>query len=282
MPRERPPSTTGSGTERVNPRTRDLDRLETSELVARILDEDSAVTAAVRGALPSIVRACERLSAALEAGGRWVNLGAGTSGRIGVLDAAEIPPTFGLDPDRVQGRIAGGEAALRSAVEGAEDDRGAARRDVADLRPPDVLLGLSASGRTPYVLAGLEAARESGVTTLAITCDPRSPLARLAEIVIATEVGPEVIAGSTRMKGGLAQKMVLHTLSTATMVRLGRVRGNLMTGVRAVNEKLRARALRILAELSGCTPERARSALEESDGSVERALALLAPPDEGC
>ncbi len=281
MPRPVPPSEPAGPTEKSNPRTRDLDRLDTAALVERIAAEDAAVSDAVRAELPRITEACERICAALAGGGRWINLGAGTSGRIGVLDAAEIPPTFGLPADRVQGRIAGGEAALRAAVEGAEDDHDAARRDVADLGPGDVLVGLSASGRTPYVIEALRAARQAGVTTVAITCDAGSELAGLADVSISTEVGPEVIAGSTRMKGGLAQKMVLHTLSTATMVRLGKVRGNLMTGLCAVNDKLRGRALHILVELCGCSEAEARAALDAAGGSVEAALTRLTPTGPG-
>jgi N-acetylmuramic acid 6-phosphate etherase len=235
------------------------------------------VAQAVRAALPALERACELLLERLERGGRWFNAGAGTSGRIGVLDAAEIPPTFGLPPERVQALIAGGEPALASAVEGAEDDGPAAVRalEARGLCAADVLVVLSASGSTPYALAAAEHARSKGAATIAITCDPGAPLARACDVAIAAEVGPEVIAGSTRLKGGLAQKMILHTLSTAVMVRLGRVRGNLMTGVRAANRKLRERALWIATELAGCSRQEAQRALEAAGGDVERALALL-------
>jgi N-acetylmuramic acid 6-phosphate etherase len=214
---------------------------------------------------------------ALDAGGRWFNVGAGTSGRIGALDAAEIPPTFGLEPERVQAVIAGGPDALIGPVEGAEDDGPAAARelDKRDLGPNDAVVALSASGRTPFAIAALEHARRRGARAIAITCAPDSPLAKQADVAIVAIVGPEVIAGSTRMKGGLAQKMILHTLSTAVMVRLGRVHGNLMTGLRAVNSKLQERGVRILCELASVDRAEATRALERAGGSVEKALEAL-------
>jgi N-acetylmuramic acid 6-phosphate etherase len=271
------PAGRGAVTEAPNPRTLDLDRLPIAELVGRILDEDARVAAAVRETRPSLERACEALVEALEGGGRWINLGAGTSGRIGALDAAEIPPTFGLEPDRVQAVIAGGAPALVGAVEGAEDDVGAAVRDLSKLglSRGDALVALSASGRTPYALAGLEHARRVGARSIAITCAPDSPLAARAEIAIVAMVGPEVIAGSTRMKGGLAQKMVLHLLSTTVMVRLGRVEGNLMTNLVPASRKLERRALRILVTLGGTSEEHARRALAECRGSLSDALERL-------
>jgi N-acetylmuramic acid 6-phosphate etherase len=267
----------GPVTEARNPRTSDLDRLPVGELVARIVEEDARVPQAVRAALPALERACEALVETLERGGRWINLGAGTSGRIGALDAAEIPPTFGLEPERVQALVAGGPAALVGPVEGAEDDVGAAVRDLRklELSSRDALVALSASGRTPYALAGLEHARAVGARALAVTCVPDSPLAQRAEIAIVAVVGPEVITGSTRMKGGLAEKMILHTLSTAVMVRLGRVQGNLMTGLRAVNLKLQQRGVRILCELARVSAAEAERALDAAGGSVEQALEEL-------
>ncbi|MEX2205298.1 MAG: N-acetylmuramic acid 6-phosphate etherase [Myxococcota bacterium] len=277
MAEEKKPEAAGSLTEAENPRTRDLDRLPIGELVARILDEDARVAGAVRVARPAIERACEALVETLESGGRWINLGAGTSGRIGALDAAEIPPTFGLERDRVQALVAGGAPALVGAVEGAEDDVGAAVRDLRKLGlgRNDALVALSASGRTPYALSAIEHARSIGARAIAITCVPDSPLAERAEIAIVAVVGPEVITGSTRMKGGLAEKMILHTLSTAVMVRLGRVHGNLMTGLRAVNTKLQERGVRILCELAQVSPAEAERALDAADGSVEKALEAL-------
>jgi len=264
-------------TEAANPRTADLDRLPIGELVLRIIDEDAQVSAAVRAARPALELATLALVEALDAGGRWFNVGAGTSGRIGALDAAEIPPTFGLPPERVQALVAGGPAALVGPVEGAEDDVSSAPRELDKLKlgPGDAVVALSASGRTPFALSALEHARRRGARAIAITCAPGSPLAKAAEIAIVAVVGPEVIAGSTRMKGGLAQKMILHTLSTAVMVRLGRVQGNLMTGLLAVNSKLQDRGVRILCELTHVDRGAAERALEEAGGSVEKALEEL-------
>ncbi|HTO71823.1 MAG TPA: N-acetylmuramic acid 6-phosphate etherase [Myxococcota bacterium] len=277
--RDTPPGARKAPTEARNPRTADLDRLPVGELVQRILDEDAGVSEAVHAARPALELACLALVEALDSGGRWINVGAGTSGRIGAMDAAEIPPTFGLEPERVQALVAGGAPALLGAVEGAEDDAASAARelDKLELGPGDAVVALSASGRTPYALAALEHARRRGARAIAVTCAPDSPLAKAAEIAIVAVVGPEVIAGSTRMKGGLAQKMILHTLSTAVMVRLGRVQGNLMTGLRAVNSKLHDRGVRILCELAGVDADAAARALARAEGSVERALEELAP-----
>jgi len=276
--RDTPPGARRAVTEARNPRTADLDRLPVGELIARIIDEDAGVVASVRAARPALERACAALVETLDGGGRWFNVGAGTSGRIGALDAAEIPPTFGLEPERVQALVAGGAAALAGAVEGAEDDTASAARELDRLHvgPGDAVVALSASGRTPYAVAALDHAKRRGARAIAITCAPDSKLARAAEIAIVAVVGPEVIAGSTRMKGGLAQKMILHTLSTAVMVRLGRVQGNLMTGLRAVNSKLHERGVRILCELARVDAAAAERALEAAGGSVEAALEALA------
>ena len=267
-------------TERSNPRTRDLDQLEPRDLLTRIVREDAEVPGVILSALDSLLVASDALFETLQAGGRWFNIGAGTSGRLGLLDAAEVPPTFGMPRDRVQGIIAGGGTALTRAVEGAEDDREAAASDLVSsgFQSGDALVAISASGRTPYALSACEYARSLGAKTIAITCAPSAPLVAAVEIPIVVEVGPEVIAGSTRMKGGLAQKMVLHTLSTAVMVRLGRVRGNLMTNLQPVNEKLRERAIWILGEISGCPPEQARAALDAA-GSIESALEKMTPSE---
>jgi len=261
-------------TESVLEATRDLDRRSIREILEAIHAEDRRAAEAVGGVLPEVERAVEILVLSLKGGGRWLNVGAGTSGRLGVLDASEIPPTFGYPPERVQGVIAGGDAALRCAVEGAEDDGDAARRALRelDLMPGDAVVALSASGRTPFALAALEEARGVGARRIAITCDPGAPLAAAAEVAIAPVVGPEVIAGSTRMKGGLAQKMVLHLLSTTVMVRLGRVEGNLMTNLLPASRKLERRALRILVTLGGVEPGRARALLADCRGSVQDAL----------
>jgi N-acetylmuramic acid 6-phosphate etherase len=273
----------GSITESINPRTTDLDRLPTGIILDRILAEDALVPDAVRAAHPQLERAADLLVRTLQEGGRWFNVGAGTSGRIGVLDAAELPPTFGLEPDRVQAVLAGEPEALRRAVEGVEDDTEAARATLAErgLRPCDAVLGISASGLTPFVVRALEYAREVEATTIAVTCNPDSAAATLADVPIVVVVGPEAIAGSTRMKCGLAQKMVLHALSTTVMVRLGRVRGNLMTEARAVSEKLRARGVRILARLGKLSEAEATRLLEAAHGSVGDALEQLGVPRRG-
>ncbi len=253
---------------------RDLDRLSNGDVLSLIHEQDGCAHQAVGRCLPEMEEAVEVLATALAGGGRWFNVGAGTSGRLGVLDASEIPPTYGMSPRVVQAVIAGGERALRHPVEGAEDDAGAAAFELAErgLRAGDVVVGISASGRTPYVIGAMEAAHEVGARRIVITCDRNSRLAEHGEIAIVPEVGPEVVAGSTRMKGGLAQKMVLAALSTAVMVRLGKVRGNLMTHVTPVSNKLRGRAVRIVMEIAGVDRDCARALLRENEGSVERAL----------
>jgi len=257
--------------------TSDLDRRSTAEILAAIYTEDRRAVDAVGAVLPDLARAVDALTDVLAGGGRWFNIGAGTSGRLGCLDAAEIPPTFGFAPDRIEALVAGGPAALMRAREGAEDDAESARTALRarGLGPRDALVAISASGRTPYALAGIEVAYQVGARRIAISCDPDSPLARAAEIVIAPRTGPEVIAGSTRMKGGLAQKMILHSLSTAVMVRLGRVEGNRMTHLRPGSRKLWQRALALLQELAGADETTARDALERAYGDVAEALATL-------
>ncbi len=264
-------------TEEILESTRDLDRRSVAEILEAIHREDRRAFEAVGAILPEIARAVDILVLVLQGGGRWFNVGAGTSGRMGALDASEVPPTFGYPRERVQGVIAGGPTALWRAVEGAEDDGAAARRalEERDVLPGDAVIALSASGRTPYALAALDYAREVGARRLAITCDPASPLADLAEVALSPLVGPEVIAGSTRMKGGLAQKMVLHLLSTTAMVRLGRVEGNQMTNLLPASRKLRARGLRILMELGRVDKARAQDLLDRCHGSVHDALEIL-------
>ena len=265
-------------TEAVLEATRDLDRKSVDEILAAIHAEDRAAFEAVGRVMPDVARAVDVLVCVLAGGGRWFNVGAGTSGRMGALDAAEIPPTFGLPAGRVQAVIAGGARALTRAVEGAEDDPDAAAFELRErgLRAGDAVLAISASGATPYVLGSLELAHAVGARTLALTCDPHSPLADGAEIAIVPAVGPEVIAGSTRMKGGLAQKMVLHSLSTAVMVKLGYVSGTRMTNLTPTSSKLRRRAAKLVAELGGVAPERAAALLDECHGSVRAALARVA------
>lgn len=261
-------------TEAVLEETRDLDQRSTRQVLEAIHGQDVYAVAAVGKVLSAVERAVDVLVLVLTGGGRWFNVGAGTSGRIGVLDASEIPPTFGYPADRVQGVMAGGPSALERAIEGAEDVSDDAKRMLTEreLMPGDAVVALSASGRTPFALGALEAASEAGARRIAITCDPASPLALAAEVSIAPVVGPEVIAGSTRMKGGLAQKMVLHLLSTTVMVRLGRVEGNLMANLNPASRKLQQRAVRIVMSLADVDEASARSLLEATDGDVQRAL----------
>jgi N-acetylmuramic acid 6-phosphate etherase len=264
-------------TEAVLEATRDLDQRSTREVLEAIHAEDLLAHEAVGRVLEGIERAVEVLVLVLQGGGRWFNVGAGTSGRMGVLDAAEIPPTFGYPRDRVQALQAGGMDAVWRAVEGAEDRGDDARSELRsrELMPGDAVVAISASGRTPFTIGALEEARTVGARRIAISCDPSSPLAALAEISIAPEVGPEVIAGSTRLKGGLAQKMVLHLLSTTVMVRLGRVEGNQMTNLVPASRKLERRALRILCALGEVDEAQALALLRECHGSVQDALARV-------
>jgi len=264
-------------TEQVNPRTRDIDRLSIEGILGCVLAEDATVAAAVEQALPAIARAAQLLDDTLARQGRWFNLGAGTSERLGMLDAAELPPTYGIEPDQVQAILAGGPQAMMTSVEGAEDDprEGGRMLRARGFCERDALLAISASGRTPFVLGALEHATTIGAPTIGLTCCVASALARAVACPIVVEVGPEAIAGSTRMKGGVAQKMVLHMLSTTVMVRRGRVCGNLMTRVRVRSDKLRERARRIVAQLGAVDPERAQRALDATQGSVADALEWL-------
>ena len=268
----------GRPTEASLERSRALDEMSSEQILELIHSEDALAHAAVGRVLPQIAEAVEVLACAISGGGRWFNVGAGTSGRLGVLDASEIPPTYGLSPRVVQGVIAGGDRALRNAVENAEDDSiaGSFELEERGLTLGDVVLGISASGTTPFVLGAIDAAIHAGARTIALSCDPSSPLAESAEISIAPLVGAEVVTGSTRMKGGLAQKMVLSALSTSVMVRIGRVRGHHMTHVSAASSKLRGRAVRIVMELGRVDRDRARELLRHTEGSVELALEILA------
>lgn len=267
-------------TEAVLEATRDLDRRSVEEILAAIHAEDRTALDAVGAVLPRIAQAVDVLVCVLGGGGRWFNVGAGTSGRMGALDAAELPPTFGLPRSQVRAILAGGERALSGAVEGAEDNPEAGIWELREhgLSSGDAVVAISASGRTPFTLGCIEAAHEVGARTIAITCDPGSPLSEAAEIGICPATGPEVIAGSTRMKGGLAQKMVLHMLSTAVMVKLGYVSGNLMTHLMPASEKLRERSRHIVMSLAGVDAEEATQLLERSDGDIPGAVALARRP----
>jgi N-acetylmuramic acid 6-phosphate etherase len=261
-------------TEQENPRAAGLDRFSAIEIVRLMNAEDATVAEAVGRVLPDIALAVEGVVERIKSGGRLFYVGTGTSGRLGVLDASECPPTFGVPPELVQGIIAGGYDACHMAVEASEDDRAAGARDLQmrGVGARDAVVGIAASGRTPYTIGALEEAGRSGALTVALACTPDSPLARVAEIAIAPIVGPEVIAGSTRLKAGTAQKMVLNMLSTATMVRLGFVTGNRMTNLNAGNEKLRARALRILQAETNLGGDEAARLLENAGGDLRVAL----------
>ncbi len=263
--------------EAQNPATVALDTLSALGIARAIGREDAKVAAAVRRALPQIAQAIDAIASAIFGGGRLVYVGAGTSGRIAVLDASECPPTFGTSPRTVQAVIAGGARALRSSAEGREDSAAQGRRDLARRKPTarDVVVGIAASGRTPYTVAALEYARRRGATTVALTGYPGSPLERSADIAIVVRVGPEVVAGSSRMKAGTAQKMVLNMLSTGAMARMGYVYGNLMVNVQRGNRKLRQRGLSILERAARINRSKAERVLQAAGGSVPVALVML-------
>src|ERR1022692_316232 len=263
-------------TEQPNPASASIDTLPTEEALRIINAEDQLVAAAVEREIPAIARAVDAIVAALENGGRLFYLGAGTSGRLGVLDASEIPPPFSAPSDMVQGIMAGGEAALSRATETTEDDPAIGARDPSarGFTAHDVLVGIAASGRTPYVLGAVALARRLGAVTVGISCTPDSELARAVEIAITPLVGPEVVAGSTRMKAGTAQKLVLNMLSTGAFVRLGYVYGNLMVNVQPKNQKLVDRARRIVTQAAGVTYERAGELLAEAGMTVRTAIVM--------
>ncbi len=262
-------------TEAPNPATESLDVLSTLELTKALHEADGEAVSAVEKELPRIAEAIDAIVARLEQGGRLFYLGAGTSGRLGVLDASECPPTYNTPPEMVQGLIAGGDVALRESVERAEDDEAQGRRDLEEhsFSGKDVLVGIAASGRTPYVLGGVRYGRELGALTIGLSCVPGSLLAEVAELAISPATGPEVVTGSTRMKAGTATKLVLNMLSTGTMVRLGYVFGNLMVNVQPTNVKLRDRAARIVAAVTGLAYEDAAALLERA-GSVKAAILM--------
>jgi N-acetylmuramic acid 6-phosphate etherase len=264
-------------TEERNPLTRDIDTLSTLDMLNLINAEDQKVALSVRDELPNIAAAVDAITARMQRGGRLIYIGAGTSGRLGVLDASECPPTFGTLPELVVGLIAGGLAALTDAVEGAEDDREGGAADIAELdaNENDSVIGIAASGRTPYAFGGLHEAKKRGALTVSITCNRPSPLEELAEIGIAPVVGPEVISGSTRLKAGTAQKMVLNMISTAVMIRLGKTYTNLMVDVQPTNAKLRQRARRIVAEATGLDLQRATKILSACNGEVKTAIVAV-------
>ncbi|HZT71179.1 MAG TPA: N-acetylmuramic acid 6-phosphate etherase [Terriglobia bacterium] len=262
-------------TERTNPAANSLDTRTAREILVLMNREDRKVPAAVAKAIPQIARAVDLAVAAITKGGRLIYLGAGTSGRLGVLDASECRPTFGTD--RILAVLAGGPKAMFKSVEGAEDDRAAARKDLRRIRlnDKDVLVGIAASGRTPYTLEGLRYARQKGAATVAVTANPGSPMREFADVEIAVNVGPEIIAGSTRLKAGTAQKLILNMLSTATMVRLGRVFSGLMVHMEMTNEKLRERGRSIIVKATGADPATAARALAASKWNLPAAILLI-------
>jgi N-acetylmuramic acid 6-phosphate etherase len=266
-----------SATEQRNPRTRGLNLLSTQNILKKLNREDATVAGIVATEIPAIARAVEAMVGALRAGGRIIYVGAGTSGRLAALDAAELPPTFGVSPGTFQAVVAGGPRALTNAVEGAEDSETNAAKDLVAMRltKRDAVIGLTASGTTPYVLAALKKARSAGAATIGITSNRRTPIARVARIIITPATGPEAIAGSTRLKAGTAQKMVLNMLSTTTMVRLGRVYDNWMIGVALTNKKLQRRGVRVLEEASGENVSDAERALRQSGHDLCVALIML-------
>lgn len=264
-------------TERRNPASAHIDSCTTLEMVTIMQQEDSKIAAAIQKILPDIARAIDETSLRLQEGGRLFYLGAGTSGRLGILDASECPPTYGTDPELVQGLIAGGIPAIFRAQEGAEDNPGLAVHDLKEhgFSAKDVLVGIAASGRTPYVIGGLKYARELGALTIALACSEHAEIAALADIALTPVTGPEVVTGSTRMKAGTAQKLVLNMLSTGTMIKLGKVYGNLMVDVKASNKKLEERAIRIVMEDSGCKRTEAEKALKGADGHAKLAILMV-------
>ncbi len=262
-------------TEARNPATENLDQLSTLDLLTTMHNADRYVFTAVEQELPNIAKAVDAIVESIDNGGRLFYIGAGTSGRLGVLDASECPPTYNTPPELVQGLIAGGDVALRRSVERAEDDASQGKRDlqVHSFSEKDALVGIAASGRTPYVLGAIDYARMLGAATIGLSCVPNSQLAQRAEIAITPVVGPEVVTGSTRMKAGTATKLVLNMLSTGSLVRLGYVYGNLMVNVQPTNVKLRDRAARIISALTDLPQEKASTLLDEA-GSVKTAIVM--------
>lgn len=263
-------------TEQANPNTADLDILPLEEALRLLNDEDQRVAHAVREEIPQIARAVERIEAAMRAGGRLVYVGAGTSGRLGCLDASEIPPTYGMPYERVIGIIAGGDTALRKSMEGAEDSEASGAEAMGELEigATDVVCGIAASGRTPYVLGAMEEARRRGAATIGVTTNSPSEMERYADVLIAPVVGPEPVSGSTRMKSGTAQKLVLNMLSTMAMVRIGKTYGNLMVDLRATNEKLVHRAHRLIRLVTEVDAATARRLFEASGGDTKLAILM--------
>ena len=264
-------------TEQRNPNSMHVDSLSALEIVQLMNEEDKQVPLAIEKCLPQIAQAVERIVAAFQQGGRLVYIGAGTSGRLGVLDASECPPTFGVSPEMVKGIIAGGERALRHPIEGAEDSKAQAVVDLQtiQLSSKDVLVGIAASGRTPYVIGALEYAKSLGSVTVSISSNPNSAMANIVDIAIDTVVGPEVLTGSSRLKSGTAQKLVLNMLTTASMILMGKCYQNLMVDVQASNEKLKARAIHIVMQATDCDKALAEETLKQADQNAKLAIMMI-------
>lgn len=264
-------------TEQRNPNSMHVDSLSALEIVQLMNDEDKQVPLAIEKCLPQIAQAVECIVSAFQQGGRLVYIGAGTSGRLGVLDASECPPTFGVSPEMVKGIIAGGERALRHPIEGAEDSKAQAVVDLQTIHfsSKDVLVGIAASGRTPYVIGALEYAKSLGSVTVSIASNPNSAMANIVDIAIDTVVGPEVLTGSSRLKSGTAQKLVLNMLTTASMILMGKCYQNLMVDVQASNEKLKARAIRIVMQATDCDKAIAEETLKQADQNAKLAIMML-------
>ena len=264
-------------TEQRNPNSMHVDSLSALEIVQLMNEEDKQVPLAIEKCLPQIAQAVERTVAAFQQGGRLVYIGAGTSGRLGVLDASECPPTFGVSPEMVKGIIAGGERALRHPIEGAEDSKAQALVDLQTIQfsSKDVLVGIAASGRTPYVIGALEYAKSLGSVTVSIASNPNSAMANIVDIAIDTVVGPEVLTGSSRLKSGTAQKLVLNMLTTASMILMGKCYQNLMVDVQASNEKLKARAIRIVMQATDCDKALAEETLKQADQNAKLAIMMI-------
>lgn len=264
-------------TEKRNPETMNLDKMSTLEMLQHMNQEDAKVAEAIKGALPTIAKAVDVIVSALKAGGRLIYMGAGTSGRLGVLDAAECVPTFGVSPDLVVGLIAGGERAMTKAVEGAEDSKDLGKEDLVklNLTDQDVVVGIAASGRTPYVIGGLEYAKTVQAHTVTIACNTDSEISKYSQIPIEVDAGPEILTGSTRLKAGTTQKLILNMLSTCSMVGIGKVYQNLMVDVQSTNEKLEERAKRIIMEATECNYKEAAEVFEASGNQVKLAIVML-------
>ena len=264
-------------TEQRNPNSMHVDSLSALEIVQLMNQEDKQVPLAIEKCLPQIAQAVECIVAAFQQGGRLVYIGAGTSGRLGVLDASECPPTFGVPPEMVKGIIAGGERALRHPIEGAEDSKTQAVVDLQTIQfsSKDVLVGIAASGRTPYVIGALEYAKSLGSVTVSIASNPNSAMANIVDIAIDTVVGPEVLTGSSRLKSGTAQKLVLNMLTTASMILMGKCYQNLMVDVQASNEKLKARAIRIVMQATDCDKALAEETLKQADQNAKLAIMMI-------